>query len=289
MPPKSILKNSTGGATENSVAISADNRDPRKLEIAVQHATRIQQQKNYETLIFEAIEALLDFPQSPNADPARPSPEDASRFTSLILPFQPGDYDSMMEERHCADLCGYAMCPRAPKRTPNSGTHVIIPGRGGQSLKVITKKEAEQWCSPDCAKRAMYVKVQLSEKPAWERRAGAAPKITLLVDAPRISMTLPIRSKVPMTTAVVRDQAIHTAMADLELERGDKATSTRPTGLISSDVVEKDVVRPASPPRVDIDANGDDHMAIDGYKPRTEHHSQSHFDNNYDVLRDWNT
>lgn len=50
-------------------------------------------------------------------------------------------------------------------------------------MKVVPKEQIEKWCSDECAERAMYIRVQLVEQPAWERGAvgrGQAEQILLL-------------------------------------------------------------------------------------------------------------
>lgn len=54
-----------------------------------------------------------------------------------------------------------------------------------KDFRIAKKEDAEKWCSDLCARRALYVRVQLSECPAWERTdEGASIKIDLL-DEPK--------------------------------------------------------------------------------------------------------
>lgn len=50
-----------------------------------------------------------------------------------------------------------------------------------KDFRITKKEDAEKWCSDTCARKALYVRVQLSECPAWERSGGSsAMKIDLL-------------------------------------------------------------------------------------------------------------
>lgn len=269
MKPKSILKKSTN--SNNSSSPPVNPRDQRNLDIALHHARLIQQQKDAEAQILEALEALLELPSSPQADPAHPSEGDVVQFKSLITPFQPSDYDSLIEERHAADLCGYALCPRPPKKDKLGGKMRIVPGSSdGSPARIVPRSQLEIWCSEDCARRALYVKVQLNEEPAWTRRGGLGTDISLMVDQPEAAhtMALPIRSKKPLAEDLVQEN-MSQAMAALALERGEKPTSGNPSRLLSSDIAEKMSVKPPVAPGSSGKNDTSTHSAIEGYEPKT--------------------
>ena len=92
---------------------------------------------------------LMDFPSSATTDSKRPAPADAVQFQQLIIPFQPSDYDSLIEERNIAGQCGYALCPR-PKRKMRSGAkkHFIDTDKG---VEIVDTKLLEVWCSDSCS------------------------------------------------------------------------------------------------------------------------------------------
>ncbi|KAJ9635962.1 hypothetical protein H2199_008317 [Coniosporium tulheliwenetii] len=267
MKPKSILKKTTNSTNLSSPPVNP--RDQRNLDIALHHARLIQQQKDAEAQILEGLEALLELPSSPQADPARPSEDDAAQFKSLITPFQPSDYDALIEERHAADLCGYALCPRPPKKDKLGGKMRIVPGSDGSPARIVPRSQLEIWCSEDCARRALYVKVQLNEEPAWTRRGGLGTDISLMVDQQEAAhtMALPIRSKKPRAEEFVQEN-MSQALAALALERGEKTTSGNPSRLLN-DVAEKVSVKPAVAPG----SRGKDdtltHSAIEGYEPKS--------------------
>ncbi|KAF2091460.1 hypothetical protein K490DRAFT_19988, partial [Saccharata proteae CBS 121410] len=179
MPPNSILKTTQPPAGSQAPVSARD--DPRTREIALHHARIIQEQKDAQAKILNSIATLLDSPSAPDADPKRPSAADASQFKALVKDFQPGDYDDLLEERKCAELCGYALCPRPPLREPHKGKKRFTASEKG-SLTVLPREKVELWCSEDCARRALYVKVQLNEEPSWLRINGATDDIALLIE-----------------------------------------------------------------------------------------------------------
>ena len=266
MALKSILKQSSAF---NSTGEDEGARTQRNRDIAIHHATLIQQQKDVEATILEAIEGLIDFPSSTDADPTDPSAADASRFTSLIIPFQPSDYDSLVEERHCAEKCGYALCPRKPQKQDTTAKMRILGlGDTNKDVRFIPTKQLELWCSEDCAKRALYVKAQLKEEPAWLRRASKAFAIKLVDGNPRrtFTATLPERSK--ETISKDADANIEQSISNLALERGEKTSSIRSKGLINDSILETIVTRPAVAPS--SSARTEDHKQVEGYDPQID-------------------
>ncbi|KAK7523655.1 Rtr1/RPAP2 family-domain-containing protein [Phyllosticta citriasiana] len=244
-------------------------RDPRSSDrnkqIALHHATLIQQQKDVEAQILDAIVQLLDFPSSPDADPKRPSPADASQFKSLIMNFQPSDYDSLLEERKCAGRCSYALCPRPPKVDKNGAKKKFLVR--GRNLQIVDREKLELWCSEDCARRALFVKVQLDEEPAWLRRAATSHGLELMVD------DVPTQSEARYLNEIMSDlslnnfgprdaQALDRAMADLALERGETVESAKSRGLVKDIIMENDSV---STPKAPQDTA---HASVEGYEPR---------------------
>ncbi|KAA8650546.1 hypothetical protein EYZ11_002088 [Aspergillus tanneri] len=152
--------------------------DPRHLAIALHHAHRIQAQKDTEALILDRILELATFPPSPAADPASPSAEDAHKFKTALILFQPSDYDNLILERNIEGLCGYSLCPREHRKDDSKGTYRIKwgargsgPGGHGREMNIVPREKLEMWCSDECAERAMYIRVQLAAEPVWERRA----------------------------------------------------------------------------------------------------------------------
>ncbi|KAF7115683.1 hypothetical protein CNMCM5793_002923 [Aspergillus hiratsukae] len=186
-PPKSkALEQQNGQPTNKS------NVDPRHLAIAMHHAHQIQAQKDTEALILDRILELVAFPSSPSADPAAPSVEDARAFKVALVPFQPADYDNLILERNIEGLCGYGLCPREHRKEDVGGKYRITwgakgsgPGGRGREMNIVPKEKLEMWCSDECAERAMFIRVQLAEEPAWERRDGTHGKELLLLEEDR--------------------------------------------------------------------------------------------------------
>ncbi|KAE8380710.1 Rtr1/RPAP2 family-domain-containing protein [Aspergillus bertholletiae] len=182
-PPKSNMSRQQQGPPANK-----PNSDPRHLAIALHHAHRIQAQKDTESLILDRILELVTFPSSPSADPASPSPEDALAFKSALIPFQPADYDNLIQERNIEGLCGYGLCPHEHRKDDSRGTYRITwgakgsgPGGRGRDMNIVPREKLEMWCSDECAERALYIRVQLAEEPVWERRADDSRGKTLLL------------------------------------------------------------------------------------------------------------
>jgi len=104
----------------------------------------------------------------------------------------------------------------------------------------------------------MYVRVQLSEEPAW-LRGGSGDEVLLLEEA---------RSKKESETAGNKDEEADTRkdLQDLSLERGDAALG--PSGKrVEIGIVEKapSSSTPAPPSKADEDGG-----TVEGYKPRKE-------------------
>ncbi|KAJ9132481.1 DUF408 domain protein [Coniochaeta hoffmannii] len=172
---KSILKPPRSSHTPGQKSRAEAER------IALAHARIIQQQKDLELTILSAIETLSTYPasRSPSLSASSPSPADASTFKSLIRPFQPSDYDDLVEERNILGNCGYALCPKPRRSTDQMGKFTLV-NHNRPDFAIVETKDVAKWCSDRCARRALYVKVQLSETAAWERAAMPEVKIDLL-------------------------------------------------------------------------------------------------------------
>ncbi|KAL4998041.1 Rtr1/RPAP2 family-domain-containing protein [Aspergillus recurvatus] len=177
-PPKSRPSSARRSPLKPKQKPSKPETDPRHLAIALHHAHRIQAQKNAQDLILDRILELLTIPSSPSANPAAPSAEDAHKFKSALIPFQPADYDNLVQERNIEGLCGYGLCPNEHRKENSRGAFRITwgakgsgPGGRGRNMNIVPKEKYEMWCSDECAERALYIRVQLAAEPVWERRA----------------------------------------------------------------------------------------------------------------------
>ncbi|KAF2748672.1 hypothetical protein M011DRAFT_493507 [Sporormia fimetaria CBS 119925] len=276
MAPKSILKNST---TSTNAPPMSRPVNQRHLRTALHHANILEHRKQVEQQVLDAVVDLLDFPTSPNADSQRPSASDARRFTEYLVPFQPSDYDALIEERNLAGRCGYALCPRPKGKAPSTARkHIIETDKG---VEVVDRRVLEMWCSKDCARRALWVKVQLNEEPAWLRQGGAARAIELKVENEQEhkpnNLVLPFRPKTaPPTPAETEEDEVASAWAALDdarealtVERGEKPgqPSKANDDLITATIQER-VQTNLSPPAAPTLSNQQSHMAIEGHIPR---------------------
>jgi hypothetical protein len=254
MAPKSILKNSA-----NEIA----DRDTRLREIAIQRANIIQHQKDVENQIFESLEALIDYPLSANGTAADPSVSDVEGFRILIASFRPRDFDELIKERNLADKCGYVFCPRGPRVDNTKGKSRILGKSSIQNFKIVDTDKIARWCSDDCAFRAVHIKLQLIEEPAWLRAESSSPQIIPLTgDITTASTQVP--TKKPNTDV----EQLRKDLDILALERGDKVSSHRP-GLISSTIIEKASVEAPSPPSISETYDEIAHGMVEGYQPQT--------------------
>ncbi|KAK0855033.1 hypothetical protein LTS02_011235 [Friedmanniomyces endolithicus] len=102
VPVKSILKiqPKPTAPTTTPEALQAE-KDRHNYALALQHAHRIQDQKDWDLRILHAIEVLLDYPSSTPV-----TVQEASNFVSLVRLFQPSDLDALVEERVIDRKCG---------------------------------------------------------------------------------------------------------------------------------------------------------------------------------------
>ncbi|KAK3058420.1 hypothetical protein LTS18_011332 [Coniosporium uncinatum] len=286
MPSKSILKKAARPAiSAPNPTSSADAPDPRHLEIALHHANQIQHQKDIEAFNLDSLVKLLDFPSSPDADPARPSEEDMDHFKQYIQYYQSADYDSLVEERQISERCGYTMCPRKPKRDHHKDANAkfrILKARNVEN-RFVEKRKLEEYCSEACARRSLYIKVQLIEEPAWTRAPGFVADIKILIDqdapAPHHEMELALRPKQDLP----EEEQARQALEDLAVERGQTRTSAVPGSVLRDDVRERKSSKPAiAPNRGEAEKS-----TIEGYEPKHGLHRPEARDKDDLGEKDW--
>lgn len=250
---KSVLKKSA-----DSVEVERQTpRDERNLEIALYHANLIQAQKDVEKEILNALETLIDFPADPSSSSREPSSSDVGTFKQLVQHFQPSDYDELFEERRIAERCGYVFCPNPPKKSGRGGKFTFLGGKKGQEFRVVEKQKTECWCSPECAHRALYVRVQLDEEPAWLRRAGGVAPIQLLTERDEEEK----REKVTMD-----QEALRKDLEKLKIERGEQG-KMMPNGIITDTVVERANTNIPAAPKQNFEF-AETGGVIEGYAPK---------------------
>ena len=236
--PHSILKNAVS-------SISTQSRDDRNRETALYHAQLLQQRKDVEALILTSTEALLELPSSPAADPARPCLQDTVLVKKSLKPFQPSDYESLIEERNINKQCGYVLCPRPNRQEDTKAKYRILPSKKGDTVNFVERHTLERWCSDACGKRALYVKVQLFEEPAWTRAGSAGGDIVLLEDEwnnqKKHEDDRTLNEKLRSLDMSLEEDEVVTRMNALAIERGDKKPPSSSFGLAEIDVREKNV------------------------------------------------
>lgn len=272
MPPKSILKKTT---VSTNAPPPTKPANPRHYQVAVHHANVLEQRKKVEAEVLDSIVTLMDYPSAPDADPKRPTAADAQTFRDALVSFQPSDYDALIEERNISDRCGYALCPRPKSRARSTAKKQFVDTQHG--VEIVDRKVLEVWCSDDCAKRALYVKVQLSEEPAWMRLGGYGDRLELMVDNTEEHHTaLPLRLKEETPAPAGEDDdmaeawaAQKDAMDELATERGEKkgAVSKANDDLVKDQITERTPdSAPPQPPS--LSQSSEQTMAIEGHVPQ---------------------
>lgn len=204
------------------------SKQDRNLELALYHANIIQQRKDVELHVLENMETLLDFPTSPNADSRRPSDKDIKFVKKALRLFQPSDFNSLIEERNINRKCGYTLCSNPNKLQNSTAKYVIVRSRGKSNdpWKYVDRKLLERWCSDDCAKRALYMQVQLDDEPAWERAGGMGGEIMLLEETrdaqSQANLEAQLSSNLENLTLSDGEEEFVKAMKELAIERGDR-------------------------------------------------------------------
>ncbi|RCI09465.1 hypothetical protein L249_3658 [Ophiocordyceps polyrhachis-furcata BCC 54312] len=221
-------------------------------DVALQHARLLQQRKDLEAEILDSLLLLAEYPLVRSADlsASSPAPSDVSGFKTHVRLFQPSDYTDLVEERNVNGLCGYALCPR-PRRQVGPGGEWKITAAGD----IVRRKDLEMWCSDHCARRALYVQVQLNETAAWERAGISEIQIDLYDETPTYSTT-----KAEDVRLEYRRNAAREAAA-LALERSEPANSTK----VKIGITEKDTGAP-DPINLSDASSPTDHLLIEGHE-----------------------
>ena len=255
----------------------ARSREDRNKETAIYHAQLIQQRKDVEASILAATETLLDLPSSSAADPARPLLQDMTLVKNSLKPFQPSDYDSLIEERNINKQCGYVLCPRPNRQEDTKAKYRILHGKGDgpSSLNFVERHTLERWCSDECGKRALYVKVQLKEEPAWSRAGSSGGDILLLEDERsdqnRHEDDSTLIEQLRSLDMNLEEDEVVARMKALAIERGDEKAPSRSFGLAEVDVRENNNLNgdTSSPEPPAMEGNTDGSSgSIEGYTPK---------------------
>lgn len=276
-PVKGILKKpkspSPLPAAPTAATVTPRRGDPR--QIAIQHARILQDRKDIEAQILDNILELLDLPRQPDNSPSSPHSSDVAAFNSLIRIFQPSDYDDLIVERNLDDnKCGYALCPNKRRNYKGAGTYKMI-NKGKKDFDIVETKELEKWCSQECTKRALWIKVQLNETAAWERVGLPDIEVELYPEkdsenptaaaADKDSNYEPERLAAEMSRLQInQDRKAAEDNAALALERGEDVKTTA-AGKVNVVIREKTVITQAEAPSQSEGSQGD---SIEGYKAK---------------------
>lgn len=249
---------------------SAENEpSARNREIALEHANILQNRKALEAQILESLIILSEYPleRTPPHSAANPAPSDIADFKAHVRLFQPSDYDDLIIERNVNELCGYSLCGR-PRRQMGAGGDWKITGGN-----IVKRKDLEMWCSQQCARRALYVKVQLNETAAWER--AGIPDIEIdLLDEDKSAETEADRTARKLGELKLEDQRQAAKdTASLAMERGQPKAMLQDKVKVT--LMEKETGTPKPSPGAS-EVYEDDHLVVEGYKSKikTERESQ---------------
>lgn len=286
-PLKGILKKTTPTPT-TTLPTPPNPHDART--VAIHHANLLQTRKDTEAAILDNLLALLDLPLHISHPASSPHPADVAAFNDLLRPFQPSDYDDLITERNLADdRCGYALCPNRRRRFKGAGTYKMV-NKGRKDFDIVETHELERWCSTECTRRALWVKVQLNETAAWERVGLPELKVELYPEKDaagnnkgKTAADGKQESTATMTTMTMdqgEDGNLAKEVANLQLEEERKAAQdraalavergddARDVSMRSMNLVirEKKVLTQTQAPSVGSEQVGQG--TIEGYKPR---------------------
>jgi hypothetical protein len=256
-PSKGILKNASAAQPAAEAGLATMN--PK--EVAIHHAKILQHRKDLESQILEDLILLSEYPtdRSSAYTASNPAPADAAGFRKHVRLFQPSDYDDLIEERNINGLCGYTLCARSHRDAGPGGEWKIMP-----SGDIVRRKDYEMWCSQQCARRALYVKVQLNETAAWER--AGIPDIGIdILDEGQSKETEAdkVANKLESLKLEDKRQAARDSAA-LAMERGDRNPQAN---KVKVTLREKKTSAPSDP--MPTDGEEGDHLVVEGYKSKT--------------------
>ena len=252
IPGKSILKHQTQ-ATSTPTTLDSQKaqteRDQRNLNTALHHAHKFQNQKDVSAQVLNSIVILLEMPATTTF-----TPKETLAFIDLVQIFQPSDFDSLVEERRIDGKCGYALCSNVPRSLTQ-----------GKSATWKLKDGAGDWCSNDCAKKALYVKSQLNEVPAWEREAEQQPEV-LLHESDRLPGRVDEARRARRAARANQRRQVVANEEELARERGEKPSSFRPKQVMKDVIVEKPSTIYVEPKSIDNASKL--YLKIEGYEPK---------------------
>lgn len=222
----------------------------------------------------ETFERLCELPSDPSRPASSPSAADAHTFLSAARQFQPGEYLDLIEERTILGRCGYALCGR-PRRTLR-GTFKLSARLAGGGI--ARTEELNKWCSDECARRALYIKVQL-DNPSHVRGEDGRFEVVLELLGGADEAEGEGSDKGPATRVDAEDQRqLALAMAQLEIDKSKRQKQAAAAlaaergeegflgqqGRVEVTIREKATTdEPAIPPSLNDCA----HETVEGYRP----------------------
>ncbi|KAG5964236.1 hypothetical protein E4U57_005484 [Claviceps arundinis] len=250
---KSILKNSV---LERGESAESDAR-----EIAIRQTRLFQLRKEMESEILESLVVLSWYPlvRDPIYSASNPAPSDVSGFKTHLRYFRPSDYDDLIEERTVNDLCGYVLCPKPGRKVAGIGKWKITP-----SGDIVKREDYERWCSPACAKRALFVKVQLDERAAWDRGRNSDGQIDLLEEDRSKDSEADRAARAMRDLRADEQRQAAKDYAALARERGSHGVGDSNAAKVKVVLREKEINAPV--PEDTSGQSDHDHLLIEGRK-----------------------
>lgn len=127
------------------------------------------------------------------------------------------------------------------------------------------RREGERrFCGKECARKAMYVRAQLDEVPAWERRAGLNDEIKLLEEKDGAG-----RVEVPVRGGGV-ERRREKEERELAEERIGAQAGGKKVRLVTGEIVEKQLTGSTEEGYVKFDFDTLVHDSIEGYRVSNE-------------------
>ena len=123
---------------------------------------------------------------------------------------------------------------------------------------MVKREELEKWCSEECGRRALFLRVQLEEEPAWLREGEGGPEIRLL-EEDEGGLVEGMRG----LGVGEKEEDVVKRMKALAIERGDGGKVGKLGNVIVKENVDAGMRMPAPPKGVENDPG-----AIEGYKPK---------------------
>lgn len=266
-PPKGILKKPNRTPVAAAPPPSEPTPLPREQQIAIEQAKLLFQQRGQDIkppISLKTFERLSHFPEvrDPSITAANPAPDDVRAFVEAVQEFMPRDYKDLIEERNCLGNCGYTLCPR-PRRKYKGEFKILASG-------IAKVADLNMWCSEECARRALFIQVQLDNPTYVKKNEQMVARIELreegkqslrgqprkngdpAVDESELAKSLE-RLEIDKTTQNVKDNAA------LAVERGD---ARRPAHQVEVTIREKSSTAPAKAPELDPDA----HLMLEGHR-----------------------